>query len=86
MLQCPLKLLQQVVLVLSVILLFSIPTPVAVILMGIAALFTEALVGAIAITIPIATSITLGNAMLIVKFCDAKPFIKITCIVTEFNN
>ncbi|AWE58326.1 hypothetical protein SA8601_0352 [Staphylococcus aureus subsp. aureus SA8601] len=34
------------VLVLSVILLFSIPTPVAVILMGIAALFTEALVGA----------------------------------------
>ncbi|MFH6185018.1 FUSC family protein [Staphylococcus aureus] len=32
-------------LVLSVILLFSIPTPVAVILMGIAALFTEALVG-----------------------------------------
>lgn len=33
------------VLVLSVILLFSIPTPVAVILMGIAALFTEALVG-----------------------------------------
>ncbi len=32
------------VLVLSVILLFSIPTPVAVILMGIAALFTEALV------------------------------------------
>ncbi|HCV1741216.1 TPA: FUSC family protein [Staphylococcus aureus] len=34
------------VLVLSVILLFSIPTLVAVILMGIAALFTEALVGA----------------------------------------
>ncbi|MBU9785683.1 FUSC family protein [Staphylococcus aureus] len=34
------------VLVLSVILLFSIPTPVAVILMGIATLFTEALVGA----------------------------------------
>lgn len=34
------------VLVLSVILLFSIPTPIAVILMGIAALFTEALVGA----------------------------------------
>ncbi len=34
------------VLVLSVILLFSIPTPVAVILMGIAALFTEALVEA----------------------------------------
>ncbi len=30
--------------VLSVILLFTIPTPVAVILMGIAALFTEALV------------------------------------------
>ncbi|WP_251352162.1 FUSC family protein, partial [Staphylococcus aureus] len=34
------------VLVLSIILFFSIPTPVAVVLMGVAALFTEALVAA----------------------------------------